>query len=60
MYVIRCQRKEGYSQEEVDHFFSSIVLPNISYALPVYGASESELSIAQQFLDTDIQEIRER
>ena len=31
--------------------FSSIVLPNITSALSVYGASESELTIAQQFLD---------
>ena len=27
------------SQEEVDHLFNAIVLPNFSYALPVYGAS---------------------
>ena len=51
LYVIRCLRKEGCSQVEVDHLFSSIVLPNITYALPVCGASESELTIAQQFLD---------
>ncbi|XP_044169590.1 uncharacterized protein LOC122953688 isoform X1 [Acropora millepora] len=47
----RCLRKEGCSQAEVDHLFSSIVLPSITYALSVYGASESELTIAQQFLD---------
>ena len=41
LYVIRC----------LDHLFSSIVLPYITYALSVYGASESELTIAQQFLD---------
>ena len=51
LYVIRCLRKEGCSQVEVDQLFSSIVLPNITYALSVYGASESELTIAQQFLD---------
>ena len=51
LYVIRCLRKEGCSQAEVDHLFSSIVLPNIAYASSVYGASESELTIAQQFLD---------
>ena len=51
LYVIRCLRKEGCSQEEVHHLFSSIVLPNITYALSIYGASESELTIAQQFLD---------
>lgn len=31
------------SQEEVDHLFNAIVLPNFSYALPVYGASDSDL-----------------
>jgi len=51
LYVIRCLRKQGCSQADVDHLFSSIVLPNITYALSVYGASESELTIAQQFLD---------
>ena len=50
-FVIRCLRKEGGSQAEVDHLISSIVLPNITYALSVYGASESELTIGQQFLD---------
>nr|XP_058951051.1 uncharacterized protein LOC131778662 [Pocillopora verrucosa] len=51
LYVIRCLRKEGCSQAEVDVLFNSIVLPNITYALSVHGASESELTIAQQFLD---------
>ena len=39
------------SQEEVDHLFNAIVLPNLSYALPVYGASDSDLSVIQNFLD---------
>ena len=51
LYVIRCLRKEGFSQAEVDRLFGSIVLPSITYALSVYGASESVLTIAQQFLD---------
>ena len=34
-------RKEGYSQAELHHLFSSIVLPSITYGLPVYGASEA-------------------
>ena len=46
LYFIRCLRKEGCSQAEVDHLFSSIVLPNIAYTLSVYGASEAELTIA--------------
>ena len=49
LYVIRCLRKEGCSEVEVDNLFSSIVLP-ITYALSAYGDSESELTIAQQFL----------
>ena len=44
-------RKEGMSQEEVDHLFNAIVLPNFSYALPVYGASDSDVSVIQNFLD---------
>ena len=51
LYVIRCLRNEGCGQVKVDHLFSSIVLPNITYALSVCGASGSELTIAQQFLD---------
>ena len=33
------------------HQFSSIVLPSITYGLPVYGASEAELTATQCFLD---------
>ena len=44
-------RKEGMSQEEVDHLFNAIVLPNFSYALPVYGVSDCDLSVIQNFLD---------
>ena len=43
--------KEGYSQAELDHVFSSIVLPSITYGLPVYGASEAEMTAMQCFLD---------
>ena len=39
------------SQEEVDHLFNAIVLPNVSYALSIYGASDSDLSVIQNFLD---------
>ena len=34
---------------ELDHLFSSIVLPSITYGLP--GASEAELTAMQCFLD---------
>ena len=36
---------------ELDHLFSSIVLRSITYGLPVYGASEAELTAMQCFLD---------
>ena len=39
------------SQEEVEHLFNAIVLPNFCYALPVYGASYTDLSAIQNFLD---------
>ena len=36
----------------LDHLFNAIVLPNFSFAdLPVYGASDSDLSVIQNFLD---------
>ena len=44
------EKKDASSQAEVDRLFSSIVVPNITYVLSVYGAYESELTIAQQFL----------
>ena len=52
MFILRSLRKEGFSQAELDHLFSSIVLPSITYELPVYGASEAELTAMPQcFLD---------
>ena len=36
---------------ELDHLFSSIVLPSVTYGLPVYGAFEAELTAMQCFLD---------
>ena len=51
---IKVLTKEGYSQAELDHLFSSIVLPSITYGLPVYGASEAELTAMQCFLDRDV------
>ncbi|XP_068683268.1 uncharacterized protein [Montipora foliosa] len=51
LFVLRSLCKEGMSQEEVDHLFNAIVLPNFSYALSVYGASDSDLSVIQNFLD---------
>ena len=51
LFILRALRKEGYSQAELDHLFSSIALPSITYGLPVYGASEAELTTMQCFLD---------
>ena len=51
LFILGSLRKEGYSQAELDHLFSSIVLPSITYGLPVYGASEAELTAMQCFLD---------
>ena len=50
-HVLRTLRKEHYSQAEIDHLFISIVLPNFRYSLSVYGASESDLTVIQIFLD---------
>ena len=36
---------------EIEYLFYSIVLPNIIYGLSVYGASEAEINVLQQFLD---------
>ena len=51
LHVLRSLRKEGYTQSEIDLFFNIIVLPNITYALSVYAASESDLTPVQCFLD---------
>ena len=50
-FVLRSLRKEGFSQGEVDHLFSALVLPNLTYVLPVYGAVDSDLTVIQNFLD---------
>ena len=51
IHVLRTLRKEKYSQTEIDHLFTVLVLPNFIYGLPVYGASEPDLNIIQNFLD---------
>ena len=51
LYVLRSLRKEGYKQAEIDFLFDTFVLPNFTYALSVYGASESDLTPVQCFLD---------
>ena len=51
LFVLGSLRKEGMSQEEVNYLFNAIVLPNFSFALSVYVASDSDLSVIQNFLD---------
>ena len=51
LHVSRTLRKEQYSQAEIDHLFTVLVSPNFIYGLPVYGASEPDLNIIQNFLD---------
>ena len=51
LHVLRVCRKERYSQTEIDYLFYSIVFPNITYGLSVYGASVVEINVLQQFLD---------
>ena len=52
--VLRSLRKEGFSQGEVDHLFSALVLPNFTYGLPLYGAVDSDLTVIQNFLDSSL------
>ena len=47
LHVLRTLRKEQYSQAEIDHLFTSLVLPNFIYGLLVYGASEPDLKGTQ-------------
>ena len=35
----------GFSQGEVDHLFSALVLANFTCGLPVYGAVDSDLTV---------------
>lgn len=35
LFVLGSLWKEGFSQGEVDHLFSALVLPNFTYGLPV-------------------------
>ena len=48
--MIRCLRKEGYQQPDVDYVFRSIVLPKVTYGLPVYAFPIPEITTVQNFL----------
>ena len=51
LYVLRSLGKEGYNQTEIDLPVKTILLPNFTYALSVFGASEPDLAPIQSFLD---------
>ena len=57
LHVLRTLRKEHYFQAEIDHLFISIVLPNFSYALSVFGASESDPTVIQNFYTDTINSV---
>ena len=48
--VIRCLRKQGYHQPDVDYVFRSTVLRKLRYGLPVHASSIPELTTVQNFL----------
>ena len=50
VFDVKSLRKDGYTQVEINHLFKAIVLPKITYALPVYGASQVDLNTIQCFL----------
>ena len=49
LFILRSLRKEGYKQTEIDLLFNTLVFPNITYALSLYAASESDLTPVQRF-----------
>ena len=51
LFASRSLRKRGFSQGDVNHLFSALILPNFSYGLPVYGAVDSDLTVIQNVLD---------
>ena len=50
LYVIRCLRKEGHQQPDIDYFLRSIVLTKLTYGLPIYASSTPDLTAVQNFL----------
>lgn len=51
VHILRTLRKEDYNQSKTNHLFKTLVLSNFLCVLAVYGASESDLSTVQGFLD---------
>ena len=52
--VIRCLRKEGYQQPDVDYVFRSFVLLKLTYCLPVYASSIPELTTSIIFYSASL------
>ena len=51
LFILRSLRKEGYTQAELDYLFQSLVIPNLTYGLSVYGAVNAEFTTVQCVLD---------
>ena len=51
LFILRSLRKEGYTRSELDYLFQSLVIPNLTFGLSVYGAVNVELTMVQCFLD---------
>ena len=51
LYVIRTLRAEGYSEDELNYLFKSLIIGIINYGLSVYGCSYPELNTIQRFLN---------
>ena len=51
VHILRTLRQEGYNKSGTNHLFKTLVLPNFLHVLAVYGASESDLSTVQGFLN---------
>ena len=49
LYDLRSLRNEGYKQTQIDLLFHALVLPSVTYALSVHGASESDLTPVYAF-----------
>ena len=55
LYVLRSLWKEGYNQIGIGLLFKTILLPNFTYALSVFGVPEPDLARIQIFLENLLQ-----
>ena len=51
LHILRTLKKEQYDQNEVDLLFNTIVLPNLTYGLLMYGTYERDLNKFQNRLN---------